>query len=147
VVQAATASATRLYYGPQRKSESCPAHVPHYPTEKMQGVLARAVRQARVPAGSILLRPLSASNSIPKLQPFARCFATSGKGKKVVVTKAPPTVASQLIKKLNDEVMYEIKNYESPPSIEHGPPKGWEKVSEPPAIHKLLNLTDALRLG
>jgi hypothetical protein len=113
----------------------------------MQGFLARSLRQARVPAGNVLLRPLAVSTAIPKLQPFARCFATGGKGKKVVVTKAPPSVTSQLIKKLNDEVIYEIKNYESPPSIEHGPPKGWEKVSELPVMHKLLNLTDVLWLG
>jgi hypothetical protein len=100
----------------------------------MQRFLARAVRHARVPAGNVFVRPLAASIAIPKLHPFARCFATGGKSKKVVVTKAPPSVTSQLVKKLNDEVVYESKNYESPPSIEHGPPTNWEKVSESPAM-------------
>jgi 1-acyl-sn-glycerol-3-phosphate acyltransferase len=126
------------FQGPLSQESSfkiaCPAHVRPVTADQykeMQRVLASAVRHARVPAGNVLLRPLAASYSIPKIQPFTRFFATSnsGKGKKVVVNKAPPSVTSQLIKKLNDEVIYEIKNYESPPSIEHGPPKGWEKVN------------------
>jgi hypothetical protein len=92
--------------------------------------IARSANIARCPtSASVILRPLFTPAVHPKLQHFARCFAT-GKGKKAPAAKAnPPSITAQLIKKLDEEIVYEQENYESPPSVEEGPPKGWEKVS------------------
>ena len=89
--------------------------------------LARSAKLSRNPI-SFCVRQLIVPAVCPKIRPFVRCFATE-KPKKSQGGKAnPPSVTVQLIKKLDEEIVYEQENYESPPSVEDGPPKGWNKV-------------------